>query len=68
MRLDSKIVKKINNGDGLTNNELETALEFYREMAEGLDSLGPEFKLALKEVHWTMRTLESFQFFRERGI
>lgn len=66
MRLDKTIVKKISRGDGLTNNELDQALNFYTELEEALDCLGPEFKLAWKEVMHTTERLRIFSEARNR--
>lgn len=61
------LINKINIGDGLTKRELECALSFYGMVANNLRLLGPEFKLAWKEVDRTFGILQSFQRARDRG-
>ncbi|KKN24839.1 hypothetical protein LCGC14_0890790 [marine sediment metagenome] len=67
MLLGKKLVAKIQAGDSLTNPELKHAITFYGELANMLWVLGPEFKLAWKEVHSTLGALERFQEARDRG-
>lgn len=65
--LSKETVNRINIGDGLTKRELTDALVFYKDLSDMLHLLGPEFKLAWKEVDRTYGTLEAFQRARDRG-
>lgn len=68
MKIKQEILDKIYIGDGLSNSELNTAINFYRELVESLECLGNEFKLAWKEAFRILRDLESFQYHRKNRI
>ena len=66
-KMSKTLVNRINIGDGLTNQELQCALDFYREAAETLRLLGPSFKLARQDVFGTLDRLEHFDRARKRA-
>lgn len=59
-KMTKTLITKINIGDGLTKQDLQCALEFYKDAAETLRLLGPSFKLAWQDV---LRTLDRLQYF-----
>ncbi len=61
------VIEKIRTGDSLTDLELNYALSFYKDLGDKLWILGPEFRLAWKEVDRTFGTLEAFRRARKRG-
>lgn len=67
MMMTEKLINTINIGDGLTKQELECALSFYGMMSGTLRLLGPEFRLAWREVNSTLNRLEGFQRARDRA-
>jgi hypothetical protein len=62
--MTKELLAKIENGDGLTDEELETALGFYTDLEGKLRLLGPKFHLAWVEVLRTQQALASFKFHR----
>lgn len=65
MIIDYELLQKINNGDGLTDEELNTAIKFFVGLHESLGCLGKEFYLATREVHRTLNVLQSYLFYRK---
>jgi hypothetical protein len=61
-----KIIKKIKHGDGLSDQELDQALEFFKDMETGLDLLGPTFHHAWKECYNIEIMLKGFKEARDR--
>lgn len=68
MKLSKNIVAKINVGDGLTDEELRSAIKFYSNLEESLLCLGKEFNLARAPVSHTLYSLESFWAARKRHL
>ena len=59
------IRKKIEAGDGLTDNELTTAIAFYAAMEDGLRLLGPHFHFAWKECNQRLYELKGYDRHRK---
>ena len=66
MVMSEELVNKINIGDGFTKQELDCAITFYGMVSDMLRILGPEFKLAWREINSTLSSLEGFQRARNR--
>ena len=56
--------EKFLEGDGIDDEELDNLLCFYRELEKYLLELGPEFKLAQKEVTDRFIRLKTYEHFR----
>lgn len=54
------LMKKIHDGDGLTDAELKTALAFFDDLATKLQCLLPEWRLAYSAALSTLQQLEYF--------
>jgi len=61
------VLKKIGKGDGLTDEELELAIDFYKEAEWRLKLLGPHFHLAWREVYFRLTAFEEFKLNRQRN-
>lgn len=55
-----ELLKKINDGDGLSDEELATAITFYTQLEESLKLLGPTFYHAWYDVFFTLSMLMGF--------
>lgn len=64
--MNSEVALKIQNGEPLSDAELRDAQTFYHKLIEDLEILGPEFRLATKELHRVDTMLKSFMF--QRGM
>jgi len=65
--LHTDLIRRINNGDSISDLELTDAIKFYRNMAEGLWVLGPYFHLSWRAVNEVHVRLESFKEARKRN-
>lgn len=63
--MNEMLVEKIFTGVSLTDEELDLAVLFYRELERHLVVLRPRFDLAWFEVNRTLSKLESYQFHRQ---
>ncbi len=61
-----EIMKKIEVGDGLTDEELLTAIEHFNRLVKDLLVLGPQFHLAFAEVN--RRLIQLTGYARYRGL
>lgn len=59
--IDKELLDKINNGDGITDEELDQALRFFRAIEPSLKILGPHFHHAWYDVFMTLNRLEEFK-------
>lgn len=66
-KMNRELIYTISIGDGLTKQELNVALIFYKDLSDKLDIMGPEFKHAWREVNSTLSRLEGFQRARDRA-
>lgn len=61
MKISKDIIKKVNNGDALTDAELSDAIKFYSSMEDGLYLLGKEYILARTPITHTRYRLEGYR-------
>lgn len=62
------MVQKFNDGDALTDDELDQLIYLYTSLEFGLKLLGPRFHLAWKEVMHNLERLNSFKEARQENI
>ena len=62
--MTAEIIRKIRDGDRLSDAELNEAIDFYGRMEDGLRLLGPHFHLARVEVQRTHNTLQTYRYHR----
>lgn len=60
-----EILKKITDGDGVTDEELDTAIAFFTPLEASLKLLGPHFHHAWYDVFCTVTRLAGFKQARE---
>lgn len=63
--MDKVLLKKINDGDGITDEELDTALEFFSDLEPKLKLMGAHFHHAWFDVFMTLQRLEGFKRARQ---
>jgi hypothetical protein len=59
-RLLDKLIKKIDVGDGLTDDELAEALNFFSEVEWRLRLLGPHYHFAWRDAYFKLQRFEEF--------
>jgi hypothetical protein len=62
------IIAKIQEGDRLTDDELNVALEFYSQMEKGLRLLGPHYHLPWAAVRRVHDELQSYRLSRDADL
>ncbi len=65
MKISPELVKAIEYGDALDDEQLETALTFYQDLHESLSCLGKEYRIIYDRVHREVLRLEEFKHARE---
>ena len=66
-KMTKGLINKVNIGDGLTKQELDTAITFYSDLSVKLALLGLEFRFAWKEAFFTLERLRGFRAARNRA-
>jgi hypothetical protein len=66
MIISQTLLRQVNKGDILDDDDLETAINFYENLHEALRCLGPVFELAANDICCTWRTLQRYR--REREL
>lgn len=61
MKISEQIVNKVQLGEKLTDRELDQAVEFYNNLAESLNCLGPVYKLAWRAIWEEANRLRGFR-------
>lgn len=64
--MSEEIYYKITTGGFLTDEELKTALSFFRDLRDKLEILDPIFRLAANEINHYIITLEGFDAARKK--
>jgi len=64
MKISIELLNQVRDGIIPDNTDLETAINFYKEMSEGLKCLGPNFHHSFVACLNTIQTLEGY--FRSR--
>lgn len=63
--MDKELLEKIRVGDGITDDELDRALVFFRHLEASLKLMGTVFHHAWFDVFSTLNRLEGFKSARE---
>lgn len=61
MKATREMVEKIRTGDPISDGELSILIEHLDKAESVLKPLGPDFRLALKEVRRLMETVEGYK-------
>lgn len=59
------VYDKFNNGEPLTDQDLDEGIEFFRQLAHNLSSLGPVFRLSANEARRVHCSLLAFRAARQ---
>lgn len=55
-----ELLKKIDQGDGLTDNDLTEAITFFSDVEWRLRLLGPHYHFAWKDAYFKLQRFEEF--------
>jgi len=65
LEITPEVLKRVVNGDGLTDDDLDNAIEFFTVTESSLKLLGPTFHHAWYDVFCTLTRLTGFKSARD---
>lgn len=68
MHVARKVYDQYYKGESITDEDLNAALEHFKQAAESLRVMGPTFKLAFREAQYIQDQLNGFKMAREEKV